>query len=152
MRAMKHIAGILLTTVGVFFLLGTFVLVFHPDPQVPLWNVGIMFLFLVLLPLWGAHALLWVKVTAPDKSCPQCGSTERQAAGLLRTSRNPWFFLLGGWLFAALWGASREQQVRCVNCDKIYWTDTRGTRITGVLLWVFLLFWLVVALVQVFLK
>ena len=152
MRALKHIAGILLATVGVMFLLSTFVLVFDPDPQVPLWMVGVMFLFLGLLPLWGAYALLWANVTAPGKSCPQCGGAERQTAGLLRTSHNPWCFALGGWLFAALWGASREQQVRCVKCDKIYWTDTRATRIAGVLLWVFLLVWMVGALVHLVLK
>jgi hypothetical protein len=139
MRALKHIAGILLAAVGVLFVLGALALVFNPDPEIPLWGVGVMFVVLGLLPLGGAFALLRAAVTAPSRSCPQCGGTERQAAGVLRSSHNPWLFHFGGWLFASLWGASREQQVRCVQCDKLYLTDTRATRIAGVLLWVFLL-------------
>jgi hypothetical protein len=136
MRALKHIAGILLAAVGVLFVLALLTLVFDPDPEVPLWGVGVMFVFLALVPLGGAYALLRATVTAPGRSCPQCGGTERQAAGVLRSSHNPWLSHFGGWSFASLWGASREQQVRCVRCDQLYLTDTRGTRIAGVLLWV----------------
>src|SRR6185436_14906914 len=139
MRVLKHIAGILLATVGVMFVLGAVVSVFNPDREVPLWMVGVMFLVLGLLPLAGAFALLRATVTAPGRPCPQCGDTERQPAGVLRTSHKPWLFHFGGWLFASLWGASREQQVRCAQCETLYMTDTRGTRIAGVLLWVFLL-------------
>ena len=150
MRALKHIAGILLAAVGVLFALGAVVHVFNPDPEVPLWMVGVMFVVLGLLPLGGAFALLRPTVTAPSRACPQCGGKERQAAGVLRSSHNPWFFHFGGWFFASLWGASREQQVRCIQCDKLYMTDTRGTRIAGVLLWVFLLLLLVGVIVQQF--
>ncbi len=121
------------------FVLGAVVSVFEPDPDVPLWMAGVVFLVLGLLPLGGAFALLRVTFTAPTKSCPQCGGTERQAAGVLQRYHNPWLLHFGGWLFASLWGASREQQVRCTQCETLYMTDTRGTRIAGVLLWVFLL-------------
>ena len=51
MRALKHIAGILLAAIGVLFVLALLTLVFDPDPEVPLWGVGVMFVFLALLPL-----------------------------------------------------------------------------------------------------
>lgn len=101
-----------------------------------------------LLPLAGAFALLRATFTVPGKPCPQCGGTERQAAGVLRKSYNPWLFHFCGWLFAALWGARREQQVRCVQCDRLYMIETRGTRIAGVLVWVFVLLMLAVVLVE----
>jgi len=148
MRALKHIAGILLATVGVMFVLGAVVHVFDPDPELPLWMVGVMFVGLGLFPLVGAFALLRATVTAPCRPCPQCGGTERQPAGVLRSSHNPWLFHFGGWLFASLWGASRERQVCCVHCDRLYMTDTRGTRIAGVLVWIFFLIVLAGVLVQ----
>lgn len=150
MRALKHIAGILLAGVGVMFVLGTVISVFDPDPEVPLWMVGVMFLVLGLLPLAGAFALLKTAVIAPSRSCPKCRGTERQPAGVLRTSHNPWLFHFGGWLFASLWGLSREQQVRCAQCETLYMTDTRGTRIAGVLLWVFVLLVVFGVIVQQF--
>jgi hypothetical protein len=150
MKALKHIAGIVLATVGVMFALGAAVHVFDPDPEIPLWMVGVMFVVLGLLPLSGAFVLLRATVTAPSKSCPQCGGRERQAAGVLRRSHNPWFLHFGGWLFASLWGASREQQVRCAQCETLYMTDTRGTRIAGVVLWVFLLLVVCGVIVQQF--
>ena len=150
MRALKHIAGILLAAVGVLFSLGAGVHVFDPDPEVPLWMAGVMFVVLGLVPFGGAFALLRATFTAPSRPCPQCGGTERQAAGVLRSSHNPWLFHFGGWLFASLWGASREHQVRCVQCDRLYMTDTRGTRITGVLLWVFIVLVVFGVIVQQF--
>ena len=92
-----------------------------------------------LLLLGGAFFLLRATLIAPSRVCPQCGGTERQAAGVLRRSQNLWLLHLGGWLVASLWGASRQQQVRCCQCETLYFTDTRATRIAGVLLWVFLL-------------
>ena len=86
-----------------------------------------------------AFFLLKTTVTAPAKQCPQCGGTDRKPAGILRKTHNPWVWHLAGGLFASLWGASREQQVRCAQCDTLYLTDTRGTRIAGVALWVFIL-------------
>ncbi len=148
MRSLKHIAGILLATVGVMFGLGAVIHVFDPNPEVPLWMIGGIFIVLGLVPLAGAFCLLRATFTAPSRSCPQCGGTERKAAGVLRRSHNPWLFHFGGWLFASLWGASREQQVRCVQCDHLYMTDTKLTRIAGVLLWVFLLLMVTVVLVQ----
>ena len=139
MRALKHIAGILLATVGVLFTLGAVVHVFDPDPEIPLWLVGVMFVVLGLVPLTGAFALLRTTLTVTNRCCPQCGGTERQAADLTRRSHNPWVFHFGGWLFGSLWAASREKQVRCVQCDHLYMIETRGTRIAGVLVWIFLL-------------
>jgi hypothetical protein len=148
MRALKHIAGVILAAVGAFFALGAVLHLFDPDPEVPLWMVAVMFAVLGLLPLGGAFALLRATITAPSQACPQCGGAERQAAGVLRSSHNPWLFHFGGWLFASLWGASREQQVRCAHCETLYFTDTRGTRIAGVVLWVFLLLVMLAVIVQ----
>ena len=150
MKRLKHIAGILLAVIGVMFILGAVVHVFDPDPEVPLWMVGVMFGILGLLPLGGAFSLLRATLTAPSKPCPQCGGAQRQPAGVLRKSHNRWLFHFGGWLLASLWGASREQQVRCTDCDTLYLTETRGTRIAGVLLWVVLLLWLFGIIVQQF--
>ena len=138
MKALKHIAGILLATVGAFFILGSIGSLLERDPEIPLWMVGVMFV-LGLLPLGGAFALLRATLTTPSRPCPQCGGTERQAAGVLRSARNPWITAFGGWLFSSLWGASRERQVRCAHCDTLYLTDTKGTRIAGVIFWVILL-------------
>ena len=138
-KSLKHVAGILLATIGVLFVLGAVSDVFRPDPEVPLWVVGIMFVVLGLLPLAGAFALLRATVMSPGKPCPQCGATERHDAGVLRRSQNLWLLHFVGWYLTSLWGASRERQVRCAKCDTLYLTDTRGTRIAGVVLWVFLL-------------
>src|SRR6185369_9143716 len=127
MQALKHIAGILFATVGVMFVLGAVLQVCEPDPEFPLWMVGVLFVVLGLIPLGGAFALLRSTFTSPSRSCPQCGGRERQAAGVLRRSHNPWLLHLGGWLFASLWGASRGQQVRCGQCETLYLTDTRAT-------------------------
>jgi hypothetical protein len=139
MRTLKHISGILLAAVGVTITLGAAARVFTPDPELPLWMAGVLFVLLGLLPLAAAFLLLRAALTAPAKSCPQCGGTQHLAAGVLRSSHNRWLFHFGGWLLASLWGASRERQVRCAQCESLYLTDTRGTRIAGVLLWVFLL-------------
>lgn len=148
MRALRHIAGILLAAVGVLFALGTIIHFFDPDPEVPFWMVCLMFVTLGVIPLGGAFGLLRTTVLSPGKPCPGCGCEERHAAGVLRRSHNPWLFHFGGWLFASLWGASRERQVRCAQCDTLYLTETRGSRIAGVLLWIFLLLVLLAAIVE----
>ena len=139
MKILKHIAGILLATVGVMFSLGGIERLLHPGKDEPLWLIGVMIAVLGLLPLAGAFALLRATLTTPSRPCPQCGGKERRPAGILRSSRNPWISHLGGWLFGAVWGASRERQVRCAQCDTLYLTHTRGTRIAGVLVWIFIL-------------
>lgn len=148
MRALRHITGVLLATVGFAFVLGAVALLVDRDPELSPWMVGVTLIVFGLLPLGGAVFLLRPTLTAPSRACPQCGGTERQAAFVLRRSHNPWLFLLAGWLFASLWGASRQQQVRCCQCETLYFTDTRATRITGVLLWVFLLLILLGVLAQ----
>jgi hypothetical protein len=115
-----------------------------------MWVTGILFFVLGALPLAGAFALLRATLTAPSRPCPQCGGTQRHAAGVLRHSHSLWLWHVGGWLFASLWGASREQQVRCIQCDTLYLTDTRATRIAGVLLWIFLLLCALGIIVQLF--
>jgi len=139
MRTLKHSSGILLATVGVLFTLTAAALVLNPDPEFPLWMASVVFLLLGLLPFAAAFLLLRVELTAPSKSCPQCGGTQRLAAGVLRSSHSRWLLHFGGWLFASLWGASRERQVRCGQCETLYLTDTRGTRIAGIVFWVFVL-------------
>lgn len=98
-----------------------------------------MLLVLGLVPLGGAVALLWSGITAPIKLCPQCGGSTPRPVGILRRSNSLWLLHLCGWLFSSLWGASRDKQVQCTQCETSYMTDTRGTRIAGILLWVLLL-------------
>ena len=139
MRALNHIAGILLATVGTVFVLSSVALFYDEDRDVTSGMIGAMFVVLGLLPLGGAFVLLRATVTVPARACPQCGGREHKPAGVLRRSNNQWLLHLFGWLFASLWGASREKQVRCDHCETLYMTDTRGTRVAGVLLWVILL-------------
>lgn len=146
MKILKHIAGILLATMGVFFVLASCALFLQPDPEAPRWTAGVIIVALGLAPLVGAFLLLRVTLTTPEKACPQCGGDTRHPAGVLQRHHNPWVFHFGGWLFASLWGASREQQVRCARCDTLYLTDTRGSRIAGVLFWIVLLLLLVAVL------
>jgi hypothetical protein len=147
-RALRHIAGVLLATAGVLFALGAVSHFFDPDPEVPFWMACLILVILGLVPLGGAFVLLRTTVLSPSKPCPSCGCEERHAAGVLRRSHNPWLFHFGGWLFASLWGASRERQVRCVRCDTLYVTETRGSRIAGVILWIFLLLLLLATIVE----
>jgi hypothetical protein len=150
MKALKHVSGILLATVAVVFVLGSVTQLTSNEPEIPAWGVGIMFTVLGLLPLAGAVALLKRRVgTVPPVNCPACGGAERAPAGLF-SKRNFWMMHLGGWLLSSLWGASREQQVRCVQCDALYFTETRGTRIAGIALWVLILLVLLGAIAQQF--
>ena len=140
MKALKHLAGILLATISTIVTLGVVTLLFEKNSDVPAWGVGIMFVLFGLLPLAGAIALLRRRATElPPVCCPRCGGGERAPAGILTRSCSFWSMHFGGWLLASLWGASREQQVRCLQCDTLYFTETRGTRIAGILLWVFIL-------------
>ena len=139
MKALKHIGGILLATIGVLFVLGTIAQAFDKESEIPGWLITVMFFVLGLLPLAGAVALLRGAAELPTAQCPKCGGAEHAPAGVLTTRNNPWLFHFGGWLLASLWGASRQQQVRCVQCESLYFTQTRGGRIAGICLWVFLL-------------
>ena len=137
LKIVKHIAGILLAAVGVLFTLGSALLILEPDPEVPLWGLGPMVAVFGVIPLLGSFALLWRTLTAPGKACPQCGGRRGRAPVSLTARRNWLLSFLTGWLLASLWGASRQQQVQCLQCESVYVTDTRGSRIAGVLLWVF---------------
>lgn len=140
MRAIRHLAGILVATFGAAFILGVPLAAFDKETDAPWWMFVVFFVFLGALPMWLAIYLLRPSLkTIPAKPCPKCGKTERAEAGLLVRSHNYWMHQLGGWLFAALWGASREQQVRCLSCDTLYFCETRASRIGGIALWVFVL-------------
>jgi len=54
MRIAKYFIGILLAATGIVFVLATLVLVVEPDPEIPLWGVGVMFVVFAVLP-WQAH-------------------------------------------------------------------------------------------------
>ncbi len=142
MRTLKHLGGIFLAAIGFMFLLSAFTLLFDSAQETPSGMLVALLLLVGIVPLGGAFILLGPALTVPSKPCPQCGSLERAAAGVLRKSQNRWLLHFGGWLLASLWGASREQQVRCTQCDTLYLTQTRGTRIAGILIWVVLLLWL----------
>ncbi len=148
MRGLKHIVGSLLAAVSVFIVLVAGAYLFETDPEVPPAFVGLMFVVLGVLPLVGAFALLRPALFQPGKACPHCGEKDHHPAGVLRRSNNPWMFYFGGWLIALLWGASRKRQVRCVQCDTLYDTDTRGSRVAGVMLLVFFLLLLFGAIVE----
>jgi hypothetical protein len=66
MKALKQIAGILLATFGVIFILSLVVGFFEPEPL--LWTVCITLAVLGLLSLSGAFVLLRETVTAPSRS------------------------------------------------------------------------------------
>lgn len=139
MKALRHIAGILLAALGIVVVLSTIGQLANPDPEIALWFIVIQSVVLGLFPLGGAFLLLRPALTALGQPCPQCGGREHAPAATLRTAHNPWLYHFGGWLLSSLWGASRGTQVRCAQCDALYLTETRATRIAGVFLWIFLL-------------
>jgi hypothetical protein len=147
MKAVRFIAGILLATIGVVFTLGTVLDVLSQQSDLYWWMSAAFFVVLGLLPLAGAVALLKRSaVELPPRHCPRCGGTEQAPAGVLM--RSSYWVHLGAWPLGILWGASRGKQVRCVQCDELYFTETKGTRIAGILLWIFLLLLLLGAIVQ----
>ena len=140
MRALRHLAGILVATVGAAFLFGVPLAALEEGSDTPWWSLVGFFIVLGVLPMWLAIFLLRPSLkTIPVKPCPKCGKTEQTEAGLLVRSNNYLMHQLGGWVFATLWGASREQQVRCLNCDTLFFCETRGSKINGIALWVFVL-------------
>ena len=140
MKILKHIAGILLATVGVMFFLGGVVRLLHPGKDEPLWLIDLMIAVLGILPLAAAFFLLRTTLTTPSRPCPNAAvrSGWRPVFCGVRTTRG---FLISAdfFLFGAIWGASRERQVRCAQCETLYLTHTRATRIAGVLVWIFIL-------------
>ncbi len=146
-KALKYLAGITLATIGVVFTVGPVVDAFNPQSEWYWWMNAGMFVVLGLLPLAGAVALLKRGATEiPPRRCPRCGSPEQAPAGVLRRS-GFWVHLLI-WPLGLLWRTSRRQQVRCLQCDELYFTETRGVRIACILLWVFLLLLLLGAIAE----
>lgn len=138
-KALRHIAGVILGAFGVLFAFGLMGLLFRPNSTYPLLAIILGLFIFVIVPLSGAFLLLRSHIAAPSKPCPKCGNTQRQRTVRLQRSRKFWIYHFCGWLLPSLWGASREQEFRCTQCDTAYMTDTRITRITGIMLWVFVL-------------
>ena len=148
MKTLKHLLGLLLEAFGCLFLLGAIGNAIEPDSELPFWLLEGVLIFLGALLSAGGYALLRSKLSQPTNPCPKCGGDKYQQAGVLVRSHNAWFAHFGGWLFAALWGASRERQVRCNQCEALYFTQTRGSRIAGIGLWVFILMIAIAILVE----
>ncbi len=80
MAPARYLLGILLAATGLFFGLGAFGLLVQPDPELPIWQVGVMIVIFSRLPLLGAFGLLWPSLIGTPKACPQCCSGEHQPA------------------------------------------------------------------------
>lgn len=147
LKILKHIIGLLLATFSVVFLLGGLSSFGSREPEELSWPMVALLLVMGLLFLAGAIVLLRQRANEiPASACPRCGGTQSAPAGLLVRTRHYWLHQFGGWLLASLWGASRQQQVRCVQCDTLYFKETRGTRIAGICLWVLFLLLLLAVL------
>jgi len=140
MSLLKRISGTLLTAVGVIVILGAIVCLLDKEPFDSA-LVLTFFLFGVLPFATGMLLLRKNPAEATPKHCPKCGGHEHAQAGVLATNAGLMLLLipLGAWLIGCLWGGSRPQQVRCVQCDTLYLIDTRASRITGIALWTLLL-------------
>jgi hypothetical protein len=84
MALVRYLIGILLAGTGLSFGVGALGLLVQPDPEIPMWQVGAMFVILGRFPLLGAFVLLRPSLIRPAKPCSQCGSGERQPAGVAR--------------------------------------------------------------------
>ena len=141
MNALRHLGGILLGAVGLLFFVG--ILLSPSETGMSRWGSFLVFISLGCLPLVCSAALLRKSVmSVRQRRCPGCSSEERAPAGLMVKRVHGWAHQFGGWLLGSLWGASRAEQVRCLKCETLYFTETRGTRIAGVLLWIVIL-WIV---------
>jgi len=131
------------------FFVGFLVELIEPEAVSARWQAALFLITLGCLPLLAAAALLKKSVlSVRHRCCPACASEKRAPAGLLVKGTSWWAWQCGGWLLASLWGASREKQVRCLQCDTLYHTATRGTRIAGALLWMVVLWFLVATLLD----
>jgi hypothetical protein len=145
MKTLRHLGGILLGSIALLFGVGFLWATFDPQPDLPRWKALLFALTLGGLPGLCAAGLLKSSITVVrQRCCPGCGSDEQAPAGLMLKRSNWWAREFGGVILASLWGASREKQVRCVRCDHLYFTETRGTRIAGILLWMVVL-WFIIA-------
>lgn len=151
MKALKYSAGLLLATVGVFFVSRVIGLVLEPDPEMPWWMPAVLLITLGLIPLVGGGILLRRKATdLPSVQCPRCGCLENAPAGMFVQSHLHALAQFGGWAMASLWGASRQRQVRCVRCDALYFVENSGTRFAGIFFWVLLLLRLLSSIINHF--
>ncbi len=136
----KQIAGFALVGLGALCLLGIIARFTEPNSRQPLFVAFLDFLALALLPILLGIVLLRRKMeSARQDNCPKCGDIANTPAGVLIRSHKPWLWLVGGWWLAALWGASRKRQVRCTQCDALYFSATSASRTARAFLWAFCL-------------
>jgi hypothetical protein len=140
MKILKHVGAILLATVSVVIILGLIDSALDNDMK-PLDGTSLLvFIFFGVLPMAGAVALLRnIAINRPPVQCPNCGISENTPAGVLTRAFNPWIFLSLGWIASLLWGLSRKKQVRCIQCESLYFIETIGSLISSILLWIVLL-------------
>jgi hypothetical protein len=136
MKTVRHIAGVLLASVGIMFALGAIFAIADRGPDMPLWAIGIGFVLLGLGPIFGALFLLRPTVFASIQPCPNCGGAKRRDVVALKSLTNIWLLHFGGIILSSLWGASRQSQFKCTDCDTRYASHTRGGRIAGLIFWV----------------
>jgi hypothetical protein len=149
MRALKHVAGILLATIGVAFTMGAIALLLDKEPLDAFFVVT--FVLLAVVPLVCSFLLLRRKPgELPSRQCPTCGSTQHTQAGVLTPHTRLWLIPLVGWAMAALWGGSRPRQIRCSQCDTLYFAQTGASHLAGIVLWIFILLTLLGAIAYIF--
>ena len=66
MKALRHISGILLATLGSVVMLGSISMLCDRDPDVPAWMAVVFLIAVGLVPLGGAFLLLRRTLTEPS--------------------------------------------------------------------------------------
>lgn len=128
----------MLGAIGVLFTIGFVDFLFRSDRKAPWWAMGMSLFILVILPLLCSFFLLRSHIPPQVPCpCPNCGSLDRERTLELRNPRRWSFFYFGGWIFPALWRASRQSQFQCIACQTLYFSETRSSRTTKFLLWIF---------------
>src|SRR5437868_1681811 len=141
LRALKFLAGIVLGAIGMFFVVGCLALMFEENVgRSALW-IAAAFILGGLLPIGGAIVLLKGYVgDIPVRPCPSCDGCEHAPAGVL-VKGGSWLLLhTVGLPISLLMHGSRRKQVRCVVCNTLFYVETKGTRLSNALLWIFVLF------------
>jgi hypothetical protein len=146
-RSIRHVAGILFATFATILFLGILELVVQHDPEA---TTGLLILTGLIGLAFAAIAFWLLRKTVPVRSrpCPSCGGYECQPAGVLARRRSLLLRHVGGFLLESLWGQSQRQQVSCIACGTLYFTETKSSRAWGVAGWVFILLLLISALAE----
>lgn len=148
MSPLRYSTAVVLCALGMQVIAAGILYAFRPDPDITAWEMAGLVVLLGVFPLAIVFGLVRTYVSAPTSRCPRCDSGERRPAAKLRFTHNAFLWFVGGWLFAALWNARRDQEFVCGGCGALYATSTRGSRVAGILAWSCL----VVALVHVVLE